>query len=160
MLNYVQLKEWSNVNAIIQLRSKCQAMSASLQKRPKKLVTSLTCQVFSVSLLLTFSAIFRAPYHGLWTSNEALFRRYPKNLCQLKKSVEWILGVFGVSLAEPLLALSFPCPWLPLFCYFFHKIFCYLDLTKNILGNSHHASLVGAPYILSEISRWTDHGKY
>ena len=159
MLNYVQLKEWSNVNVIIQLRSKCQAMSASLQKRPKKLVTSLTCQVFSVSLLLTFSAIFRAPYHGLRTSNEAL-STISQKFVPVEKIGRMNFGVFGVSLAEPLLALLFPCPWLPLFCYFFHKYFCNLDLTKNILGNSHHASLVGAPYILSEISRWTDHGKY
>ena len=79
------------------------------------------------------------------------FHWNPEFLCLSRKIGQINSVAFGVFLAEPFSALSFPYPRFPLFCCFFHKKTFLFDLTKKILSRCS---------ILSEISRWTDHGKY
>ena len=119
------------------------------KKRPKKLVTSLTCQVFFSVPPSHISHIF---YY---------FQSSISRITDVQRSPIGKIGQtkFGVFLAEPFSALSFPCPRLPLFCCFFHKILCFLDQTKKYFGKQ-PSCVRSRCYILSEISRWTDHGKY
>ena len=77
------------------------------KKRPKKLVTSLTCQVFFSVPPSHISHIF---YY---------FQSSISRITDVQGSPIGKIGriKFGVFLAEPFSALSFPCPRFPLFLF-------------------------------------------